>query len=131
MVFIVFARWLYKRWFLFLDDLTVATFRPEAVNPGPSNAEDVVGAVSHSGIPPRNIRSFSTMGLRATSLASSVAGVEGATLSSSVAPSFALCGSDGLADVGSASPPAMRAKRALFPGAGSYPRSQALGYRCS
>ena len=34
MVFIVFARWLYKRWFLFLDDLTVATGRPEAAAPG-------------------------------------------------------------------------------------------------
>ena len=86
MVFIAFSRWLYKRWFLFLDDLTVATGRPEAVSPGRSNAEDVVGAVNQSCVPPRIKRSFSTMGLRASALAGSVVGAEGATLLSGVAP---------------------------------------------
>ena len=68
-----------------MDDLTVAMGPPEAVRPGPSDAEDVVGTVSQSRIPSRSMRSFSIMGLRATALAGSVAGVEGATLSSSVA----------------------------------------------
>ena len=89
MVFIVFARWLYKRWFLFLDDLTVATGRPEADPPGQSNGEDVVGAVRHSSIPFRNKRSHSTMGLRANAVAGSAVGAEGATLFDSVVPLYA------------------------------------------
>ena len=78
MVFIVFARWLYKRWFLFLDDLTVATGRPEAAAPGPSGAEDVIASTRQSSLPFRNSRSYSAMGLRATAFAGSVVGAEGA-----------------------------------------------------
>ena len=90
MVFIVVVRWLYKRWFLFLDDLTVATGRPEADPPGPSNAEDVVGAVRHSSIPFRNKRSYSTMGLRASAAAGCVVGVEGSTSFDGVEPNSAV-----------------------------------------
>ena len=71
---------------MFLNDLTVATGRPEADSPGPSNAENVIGAVSHSRIPSRNMRSCRTMGLRATAFAGSVVGAEGETLFNSVAP---------------------------------------------
>ena len=42
LVFIVFSRRLYKEWFLFLDDLSVATGRPAPHPPGPSGAHDVV-----------------------------------------------------------------------------------------
>ena len=35
-------RKLYTQWFLFLDDLTVATGRPKSFPPGPSGAADVV-----------------------------------------------------------------------------------------
>ena len=42
LVFIVFSRRLYKEWFLFLDDLSVATGRPAQHPPGPSGAHDVV-----------------------------------------------------------------------------------------
>ena len=42
MVFIAFRRRLYKSWFLFLDDLAVATGRPSCLPPGPSRAADVV-----------------------------------------------------------------------------------------
>ena len=42
LVFIVFSRRLYKEWFLFLDDLSVATGRPAPHGPGPSGAHDVV-----------------------------------------------------------------------------------------
>ena len=44
LVFTVFARRLYKEWFLFLDDLSVATGRTDTVAERPSEAEDVVGA---------------------------------------------------------------------------------------
>ena len=44
LVFIIFARRLYREWFLFLDDLSVATGRPDTALTGPSGAEDVVGA---------------------------------------------------------------------------------------
>ena len=37
----VFTRLLYVSWFLFLDDLTVATGRPSCLGPGPSGAHDV------------------------------------------------------------------------------------------
>ena len=42
LVFIIFARRLYKEWFLFLDDMSVATGRPPPHGPGPSGAHDVV-----------------------------------------------------------------------------------------
>ena len=45
LVFIVFSRRLYKEWFLFLDDLSVATGRPAPHPPGPSDAHDVVTAI--------------------------------------------------------------------------------------
>ena len=41
LVFLVFQRRLYIDWFLFLDDLTVATGRPSCLGPGPSGAADV------------------------------------------------------------------------------------------
>ena len=46
LVFIVFQRKLYKGWYLFVDDLSVATGRPDALPPGPSNAHDVVTCVT-------------------------------------------------------------------------------------
>ena len=42
MVFIAFRKRLYKSWYLFLDDLAVATGRPPCLAPGPSGAADVV-----------------------------------------------------------------------------------------
>ena len=45
-VFTVFSRRLYKEWFLFLDDLSVATGPPPPHPPGPSGAHDVVCASS-------------------------------------------------------------------------------------
>ena len=42
LVFIVFTRRLYREWFLFLDDLSVATGRPSPLPEGPSGAHDVV-----------------------------------------------------------------------------------------
>jgi hypothetical protein len=42
LVFIIFGRRLYREWFLFLDDLSVATGRAKCLPPGPSGAEDVV-----------------------------------------------------------------------------------------
>ena len=45
-MFIIFSRRLYKEWFLFLDDLTVATGRPSSLPPGvPSGAHDVFAAL--------------------------------------------------------------------------------------
>ena len=41
LVFMVFHRKLYTDWFLFLDDLTIATGRPTCLPPGPSRAVDV------------------------------------------------------------------------------------------
>ena len=38
----IFQRKLYTQWFLFLDDLTVATGKPKSLPPGPSGAADVV-----------------------------------------------------------------------------------------
>ena len=48
LVFIVFARELYKTWFLFVDDLSVATGRKPCHPPGPSNAHDVVVKIRES-----------------------------------------------------------------------------------
>ena len=42
MVCIAFRKRLYKSWYLFLDDLAVATGRPPCLAPGPSGAADVV-----------------------------------------------------------------------------------------
>ena len=42
LVFLIFQRKRYTQWFLFLDDLTVATGRPKSLPPGPSCAADVV-----------------------------------------------------------------------------------------
>ena len=42
MVFVAFRRRLYREWFLFLNDLSVATGRPPCLPPGLSGAEDVV-----------------------------------------------------------------------------------------
>ena len=42
MVFIAFRKRLYQSWYLFLDDLAVATGRPPCLAPGPSGAADVV-----------------------------------------------------------------------------------------
>ena len=41
LVFTVFSRRLYEDWFLFVDDLSVATGRPKCLRPGPSEAHDV------------------------------------------------------------------------------------------
>ena len=41
LVFMIFGKKLYTEWFLFLDDLTVATGRPKSLPPGPSGAADV------------------------------------------------------------------------------------------
>ena len=43
LVFNVFSRRLYREWYLFLDDLSIATGRKNARHAGPSNAEDVWG----------------------------------------------------------------------------------------
>ena len=43
LVFNVFARRLYREWYLFLDDLSIATGRKDARGPGPSGAADVWG----------------------------------------------------------------------------------------
>ena len=45
MVFIVFRKRLYSEWYLFLDDLAVATGRPPSLPPGPSGADDVIGTI--------------------------------------------------------------------------------------
>ena len=45
LVFIIFGKRLYKDWFLFLDDLTVATGRPSARGDTPSGAHDVCTCV--------------------------------------------------------------------------------------
>ena len=45
LVFIVFSRRLYREWFLFLDDLTVATGRPGCLQPGPSGVHDVLSVL--------------------------------------------------------------------------------------
>ena len=42
LVFNVFSRRLYREWYLFLDDLSIATGRKLARREGPSHAEDVV-----------------------------------------------------------------------------------------
>jgi hypothetical protein len=41
LVFMIFGKKLYTEWFLFLDDLTIATGRPKSLPPGPSGAADV------------------------------------------------------------------------------------------
>ena len=46
LVFNIFSRRLYKEWFLFLDDLSVATGRPSPLPPGGSGAHDVVTKTS-------------------------------------------------------------------------------------
>ena len=48
LVFIVFARRLYKDWYLFLHDLSVATGRPSARKEGPSEAADVWGCLDEA-----------------------------------------------------------------------------------
>ena len=48
LVFIIFSRRLYKGFFLFLDDLSVATGRPPPHPPGPSGAHDVVTRISET-----------------------------------------------------------------------------------
>ena len=40
LVFIIFARKLYTEWFLFLDDLAIATGRPPATPPGPVSGQN-------------------------------------------------------------------------------------------
>lgn len=57
LVFIIFARRLYREWHRFLDDLSVSTGRKPATPPGPSNAHDVWGMLRefHCG---RNILSL-------------------------------------------------------------------------
>jgi hypothetical protein len=42
LVFIIFSRRLNREWYLFLDDLTVATARLACLPPGPSGADDVI-----------------------------------------------------------------------------------------
>ena len=51
LVFTVFARRLYKEWFLFLDDLSVATGKKVPTMDRPSDAHDVVTHVYYSHIP--------------------------------------------------------------------------------
>ena len=46
LVFNVFARRLYREWYLFLDDLSVATGRSSPQLDAPSNAADVWGCLS-------------------------------------------------------------------------------------
>ena len=48
LVFIVFCRSLYHSWYLFLDDLTVATGRNSARNDAPSKAHDVMCSLDRS-----------------------------------------------------------------------------------
>ena len=50
LVLIIFARRLYREWFLFLDDLAVATGRKPAIPPGPSGAHDVWGKLEETAI---------------------------------------------------------------------------------
>ena len=45
LVSIIFARRLYREWYLFLDDLAVATGRPSSLPLGPSGADDVIGTL--------------------------------------------------------------------------------------
>ena len=83
LVFIVFSRWLYRKWFLFLDDLAIATGRPESGNSEPSNADDVVGCTREqhrSCVPPRYRRSCSTMGLKSAVWAAGLVSAETASL---------------------------------------------------
>ncbi len=46
LVFIIFARRLYKEWYLFLDDLAVATGRPPPLLSSQSGAHDVWGMLT-------------------------------------------------------------------------------------
>jgi hypothetical protein len=48
LVFTVFSRRLYKDWYLFVDDLSVATGRKQCHPPGPSGAHDVVTMMTRS-----------------------------------------------------------------------------------
>ncbi len=48
LVFTVFARRLYKEWFLFLDDLACATGREAPHPPGTSGAHDVLTQISEA-----------------------------------------------------------------------------------
>ena len=51
LVFIVFARRLYRDWYLFIDDICVATGRKEAIPPGPTGKHDVWGSLTESSSP--------------------------------------------------------------------------------
>jgi hypothetical protein len=42
LVFIIFSKRLNREWYLFLDDVTVATDRPACLPPEPSGADDVI-----------------------------------------------------------------------------------------
>ena len=46
LVFIIFGRRLYREWYLFIDDLCVATGRKAATPAGPSGAHDVWGMLN-------------------------------------------------------------------------------------
>ena len=53
LVFIIFARRLYREWYIFLDDLAIATGRKPATPPGPSGAHDVLGLMQEKVTPER------------------------------------------------------------------------------
>ena len=62
LVFTVFGRRLYKDWFLFVDDLSVATGRPKCHGEGPSGAHDVISNIREEtegerGVVGRSVRS--------------------------------------------------------------------------
>ena len=63
LVFLVFARRLYRYWFLFLDDLAVATGRPPPHTAGPTGA----GAPPSTGWSPRSSSTAPTAPARASS----------------------------------------------------------------
>ena len=52
LVFICFSRRLYREWFLFLDDLSVATGRKPPMPPGPSGADDVLNVLPEGSVAP-------------------------------------------------------------------------------
>ena len=52
LMFTIFSRGLYKEWWLFLDDLTVATGTPSSLAEGPSGVQDVVCVLRERGAGP-------------------------------------------------------------------------------
>ena len=63
-MFTIFSRGLYKEWWLFLDDLTVATGRPSSIAEGPSGVQDVVCALREGGSQSRTLSPLAEEGRR-------------------------------------------------------------------